>query len=98
MIDKSKLQEGSTTLNVDFEIHKISIKQTPDKKWSIMISCPEFIWEFDTWEEMIAQLITGLIDPQKFFDDNKLAMGNRKLKDVDLHVITKHIENQLNND
>ena len=95
MIDKSKLQEGSTTLNVDFGIHKISIKQKSDKKWLIMISCKEFVWEFDNWEEMMAQLVTALIDPQKFFDDNKLAMGNRKLKDVDLHVITKHIELSL---
>jgi len=51
MIDKSKLQEGSTALNVDFGIHKISIKQKSDKKWLIMISCKEFVWEFDNWKK-----------------------------------------------
>lgn len=97
MIDKSKLQESNTVPTPEFK-NKISIKPTSNNKWLLMFACKQFVWEFDTWEEMIAQLATFLINPEKFYNDNRLAMGNRRLKDVDLHVITKHIENQLNND
>tara|TARA_Y200000002_G_C22554359_1_gene609643 strand:+ start:603 stop:893 length:291 start_codon:yes stop_codon:yes gene_type:complete len=92
MIDKSKLQEHNSSLNVNFEIHKVSIKQRKDKKWLLMVSCRAFLYVFEDWETMMAQLIMLFTDPDKFYKDNNLATGSRILNDVDPHVINKYAE------
>lgn len=95
MINESELQNNSH-INIDFRKNPIKIKKTTDNKWMFMVGCTQYAWKFDSWELMIAQLASILIDPEKFYEDNKLGLGNRKLKNVDIHVITKHIESQLN--
>jgi hypothetical protein len=61
-----------------------------------MVGCQRYAFKLDSWELMLLQLASLLIDPEKFYEDNKVELGNRRLKEVDLHVITKHIDNQLN--
>lgn len=95
MIDESKSQDSSH-VNIDFRKSPIKIKKTTDNKWMFMVGCPQYACKFDSWELMLLQLASLLIDPEKFYEDNKVELGNRKLKEVDLHVITKHIDNQLN--
>lgn len=95
MIDESKSQDSSH-VNIDFRKNPIKIKKTTDNKWMFMVGCPQYAFKFDSWELMLLQLASILIDPEKFYEDNKVELGNRKLKEVDLHVITKHIDNQLN--
>jgi hypothetical protein len=97
MIDKSKLQEDSH-INIDFNQSPISIKKTKDGKWMLLVGCTQYATKLNTWEEVILQLSSLFLDPEKFYIENKIELGNRKLKEVDLHVITKHIEDQLNND
>lgn len=95
MIDESKSQDSSH-INIDFRKNTIKIKKTTDNKWMFMVGCRQYACKFDSWELMLLQLASLLIDPEKFYEDNKVELGNRKLKEVDLHVITKHIDNQLN--
>jgi hypothetical protein len=97
MIDKSKLQEDSH-INIDFNQNPIRIKKTKDGKWMFLVGCTQYAFKLNTWEEVILQLSSIFLDPEKFYIENKIELGNRKLKEVDLHVITKHIEDQLNND
>ena len=83
-----------STLKPDFKKHKTTILQLPDGKWSIQVGCPTFRFIFDTPQEMLAQYVSGLIDPEKWFHENKVELGNKRIKEVDLHVISKYIENK----
>jgi hypothetical protein len=66
----------------------------PNGKWSLQIGCPSYRVIFDTPQEMLAQYISCLQDPEKWIYENKVEIGNRKLKEVDLHVISKYIESK----
>lgn len=81
-----------STLKPDFKIQKTTILQLPDGKWSLQVGCPNYRFIFDTSQEMLAQYISCLQEPEKWFYENKVEMGNKKLKEVDLHVISKYIE------
>jgi hypothetical protein len=78
----------------DFKVQKTTILQLPDGKWSIQLGCPTYRFIFDTHQEMLAQYIAGITNPEKWSYDNKIEMGNKRLKEVDLHVISKYIENK----
>lgn len=84
----------SSTLKPDFKKQKTTILQLPDGKWSLQVGCPAFRFIFDTPQDMLAQYISCLSEPEKWFHDNKVEMGNKRLKEVDLHVISKYIENK----
>lgn len=81
-----------STLKLDFKKQKTTILQLPNGKWSLQIGCPNYRVIFDTSQEMLAQYISCLQDPEKWIYENKVEMGNKKLKEVDLHVISKYIE------
>ena len=97
MIDVSKIQKDSH-VNIDFRENPIKIKKTLDGKWMFMVGCTQYAFKIETWEELVLQLASIFMDPEKFYQDNKLELGNRRLKNVDIHVITNHIESQLNAD
>ena len=35
-----------------------------------MVGCTQYAWKFDSWELMVAQLASILIDPEKFYEDS----------------------------
>lgn len=81
------------TITPNFKKQKATILQLPDDTWLLQIGCPAFRFIFDTPQEMLAQYVAILSDPEKWLYENKAELGNKKLKEVDLHVISKYIEN-----
>tara|TARA_R110002124_G_scaffold84828_1_gene220559 strand:- start:276 stop:503 length:228 start_codon:yes stop_codon:yes gene_type:complete len=71
-----------STLKPDFKKHILTIKQHGNNKWSMQFGCPTYQFFFDTWEEMVAQLVSIYTDPEKYFIENKIEMGNKNLKPV----------------
>jgi hypothetical protein len=77
--------------HIDFNKHSIKIDGTPDGKWQMQIGCPSFVFKFDTWEQLIVQGSSLFMNPLKWVMDNKVLEGNRKLNDVDINKIAKHL-------
>jgi hypothetical protein len=79
-------------LKPNFKNQKTTIMQLPDNKWSLQVGCPAYRFIFDTPQEMLIQYAKCLSDPEGWFEENKVAMGNKILKDVDLDVIINYLK------
>lgn len=77
--------------------HNISIRQLENDKWSFLMGCKSYVYTLDTWEKLVVQLSNFFMDQEKFFKDNNLESGNKKLKEPNLDVIIKHIKDNYNN-
>ena len=84
-------QISMSALKPNFKIQKTTIMQLHDNRWSLQVGCPTYRFICDTPQEMLIQYAQCLLDPEKWFDENKIAMGNKRLKNVDLDVIIKYI-------
>ena len=76
----------------NFKIQKTTIMQIPDDKWSLQVGCPAYMIICNTPQEMIIQYAKCLSDPEKWFEENKAAMGNKILKDVDVEVVIDYLK------
>ncbi len=79
-------------LKPNFKIQKTTIMQLPDDRWSLQVGCPAYRFIVDTPQEMVIQYAKCLSDPENWFKENKAAMGNKVLKDVDLDVIINYLK------
>ena len=69
-----------STLKPDFKRQMLTIQQLPNDKWSLQVGCPSYRFIFDTWEDMVAEQAACFKDPEKWFIENKIEMGNKNLK------------------
>ena len=85
-------QISMSALKPNFKIQKTTIMQLPDNKWSLQVGCPAYRFIVDNPQEMIIQYAKCLSDQENWFNENKAAMGNKALKDVDLDVIINYLK------
>ena len=81
-------------LKANFKVQKTTIIELPDGTWLWQLGCPSYRYIFDTPQEMLLQYIKCLSDPQAFLEENKLTLGNKILKEVDLDVIINYLKQE----